>query len=455
MATIKAFIRTSKKNVESNIRIRLRAGREVDLYAITPKTILADKWNEKNQECKSSVFYKSDSERNIFNKDIADLKAAILKSLETVEAPNTLWLETEIDKYYNPEKFAPIEVKPHTLFSFITQFIQDAPNRVSKKTGSLIAPKAVIQYQISFDYLKAFADHKKKKDFEFSEMNKDFYNQYIKFLQSKKLASNTIGAKVKHLKLWLNEAPSVGIYDKVDIQKSFKVFKESSYNVALDEVEIQKLFDLDFSTTTSDAVTKYTQLLKNDKKMTTYKIETLDAVRDSFLLECWTGCRYSDIDKITKENIQATGLLKYTQQKTGSEVFVPLHHITKAILEKYNYTPPKPVSNQRFNDIIKIVCRIADIGKSDKGEVIKEIKEITIGGKKQVSYLEKWEMVSSHTGRRSMATNCFRMGMPTITLMAITGHSNPNSLLKYIKVGKEEHAKIMADHWNKIYNTKK
>jgi len=46
------------------------------------------------------------------------------------------------------------------------------------------------------------------------------------------------------------------------------------------------------------------------------------------------------------------------------------------------------------------------------------------------------------------------MGMPTITLMAITGHTNPNSLLKYIKVGKEEHAKIMADHWNKIYNNK-
>jgi mannosyltransferase OCH1-like enzyme len=57
----------------------------------------------------------------------------------------------------------------------------------------------VTQYQISFDYLKEFAKYKKKKSFEYAEMNKAFYDSYIKFLQSKDLASNTIGAKIKQM----------------------------------------------------------------------------------------------------------------------------------------------------------------------------------------------------------------------------------------------------------------
>lgn len=446
MATIKAFIRTSIKVTESNIRIRLFIGNNISLYGMTPKKISSDKWSNETESIKSRIVF-DDKIRNNFNNDIANLKASIFKALETTNKAdiNTLWLETEIDKYYHPEKYEPVETsKPITLFEFIEKFIQTAPTRKVNKAGTLMNKRAIVQHRITFDFLKTFATYKQKKTFEFSDMNKLFYDEFVKYLQTFNLASNTIGQKIKHLKLWLNEAYKLELHTEIKYKSAFEGIQEKSDNVALDEIELQRLFDLDFSNATTKDVYKY-KVLVQEKEADSYKLETLDIVRDGFLLECWTGCRFSDLGKITSQNIK-NGLISLKQQKTGAEVIIPLHPMSIAILEKYNYMPPKPVSNQRFNDVIKILCHIAEINEQER-------KEITKGGVKQVNFYKKWKLISSHTGRRSFATNNYRMGLDTYTIMKITGHKTESSFLKYIKVKPEEHAQRMLDHWNKLYNT--
>ena len=450
MATVKAFIlRTSKKNTESNIHLRFRGGRGIDISSAIPKTVLPERWSDKKEEVKSSELCKTEKVRNAFNKDIVDLKASILKAFETADKAevNKQWLETEIEKHYHPEKYKTEESKkPLTLFEFIEQFISEAPTRKVNKAGTLMNKRAIVQHKITFDYLKNFATYKNKKRFEFSDMNKAFYDGFVKYLQTFNLASNTIGQKIKHLKLWLNEAYRLELHLESKYKTAFEGIQEKSDNIALDEAELQRIFDLDLSNSKSKDAIKYKVLIMG-KKVESYKLETLDIVRDGFLLECWTGCRFSDLGKITKRNIK-NGLITIKQQKTGTEVIIPLHPVSIAILEKYNYTPPKPVSNQRFNDIVKIVCRIADITEKEK-------KEITKGGLKQIDYLEKCELVSSHTGRRSFATNNYRMGLDTYTIMKITGHKTESSFLKYIKVKPDEHAQRMLNHWNKLYKTPK
>ena len=64
---------------------------------------------------------------------------------------------------------------------------------------------------------------------------------------------------------------------------------------------------------------------------------------------------------------------------------------------------------------------------------------------------EKWQLVSSHTGRRSFASNAYSMGIPAVTIMAITGHKTEAAFLKYIKITKEQHAKKMAEAWRKCF----
>ena len=62
---------------------------------------------------------------------------------------------------------------------------------------------------------------------------------------------------------------------------------------------------------------------------------------------------------------------------------------------------------------------------------------------------QKWELLSSHTGRRSFATNEYLAGTPSITIKAITGHKTEEAFLRYIKLTPNEHAILLKQHWDK------
>ena len=163
----------------------------------------------------------------------------------------------------------------------------------------------------------------------------------------------------------------------------------------------------------------------------------LDKIRDWFLLLCWTGCRYSDLDKLSKEYIR-NDLFQFRQQKTNNIVAIPLHPTVKKILKKYNGEIPAPISNQKFNAGLKEAMRIIGIDETIK------IKH-TIGGVLEEEDYKKYELISSHTGRRSFASNAYLAGIPSITIMKITGHKTESAFLKYIKITPEEHARKMAE----------
>jgi hypothetical protein len=55
----------------------------------------------------------------------------------------------------------------------------------------------------------------------------------------------------------------------------------------------------------------------------------------------------------------------------------------------------------------------------------------------------KWEMVMTHTARRSFCTNMYLKGIPVPTIMAISGHKTEKNFYKYIKADGMEHAKMM------------
>ena len=105
---------------------------------------------------------------------------------------------------------------------------------------------------------------------------------------------------------------------------------------------------------------------------------------------------------------------------------------------------PDIISNQKFNDYIKEVGKLAGINDN---EVITK----TIGGKLTSESLPKNELISSHTGRRSFCTNMYKRGLPTLMIMSISGHKTEKSFLKYIKVRQEEHAAMMKREWERMY----
>lgn len=351
----------------------------------------------------------------------AELIKLIETETKTADKTNSDWLLMVIDKFINPEKYNPKLTKPDitNLFQFVKYFIETAPERKDKQTGRLLTYNNIQQYKATEKHLKAFAKSIKRKDFDFEEINQKFYDKFVKFLQEKDFTQNSVGKHIRILKLMLNEATIQG-FNTSTYYNTFHVFTEETDSVYLSEAELQQLKDKNLSDSPH-----------------------LERVRDWFLLLAWTGCRFSDLTKIAKTDIK-DGFITFRQQKTNNKVTIPLHPVVLEVLEKYNFSLPEEISNQKFNDYIKEACKLAELNS-------KEQITITRGGVLKTETLPKYELISSHTGRRSFATNMYKRGLPTLMIMSITGHKTEKSFLKYIKVKQEEHAQMMADKWKEIY----
>ena len=117
-----------------------------------------------------------------------------------------------------------------------------------------------------------------------------------------------------------------------------------------------------------------------------------------------------------------------------------MHSFVRDILKKYNYNLPKPRCITYFNKAVKEICK-----KIGFNEMI--LWERTVGTKVVSEMRPKWQMVSSHTARRSFATNMFlQKDIPTYRIMMITGHRSEKSFFKYIRVTREENAFALAEH---------
>lgn len=445
MATIQAFIRTSTKKVDKvNVRFRLRDGRSVDLFHQSNIEIDPEIWDNDKQTIKARVVF-DETKRQKFNKSIIDRKDLIFEAYSMAETKENLtskWLESEIDKLLYPQKYKPIEEIPQTLFQYIDRFIEKAPERKDKATGRLLTKNNIQQYKATQKHLLAFAETKKKKDFEFEQINQKFYNQFVNYLQSEipetdnngnvildsegnqrlkkeSFTTNSVGKHIRVLKLFLNEATR----DRINVftaYTNFHVLTEEIDSVYLNEIELEKMRNTDFSQTPH-----------------------LDRVRDWFLLLAWTASRFSDLEKITKTDIK-DNFITFRQQKTNTKVTIPLHPVVLEVLTKYDFNLPKPISNQRFNEYIKEVVRLSGIDN-------KETMTRTVGGTLQNKSKPKYQLVSSHTGRRSFCTNMYKRGLQTLMIMSISGHKTEKTFLNYIKVKQEEHAEMMAKEWAKIF----
>ena len=160
--------------------------------------------------------------------------------------------------------------------------------------------------------------------------------------------------------------------------------------------------------------------------------------KDLFLIGCLTGMRFSDYSQLTPKNIVSNTIQRKTK-KTGEVVIVPMHRIVRDIINKYDGFPHYDNSLQNFNMVIKRVCKRA--GLTDRVLV-----ERTRGHKIERKTLKRYEMISSHTARRSFATNAYLAGILPAKIMLITGHKTEQAFFQYIRINKKENALELSEH---------
>jgi len=218
----------------------------------------------------------------------------------------------------------------------------------------------------------------------------------------------------------LNDATERGLNTNMAYKsKRFKVVSEDVENIYLTDKELSDLLKHDLS-----------------------KNKRLDRVRDLFYIGCNTGLRFSDLGKVTKENI-IDGQLHVKTIKTNESVVIPLKKEIFTILKKYEGNFPTSLSNQKMNEYIKEIC--SNIDSLKKKVEITHIKD----NLKITENIEKYKLISTHTARRSAATNWYKMGIPSIVIMGVTGHRTESSFLKYIKITSNDKANIMQMYLSK------
>ena len=303
----------------------------------------------------------------------------------------------------NVKDYTP-DVNTH-LVSFVEDFIRNTKKDVYMKS----------QYQHTLNNINEYEKCHDTK-LKLSETDMDFYHSFIEFLLEKDYAPNTIGTRIKNLKLFLNEAFKKKIPVCLDFKlPDFKKPGEEIPSVYLSEDELMKLYQLD---------------LKDNPLM--------ERTRDLFLIGAYTGFRFSDYSTLCKENFSVDATIQKRTKKTEQDVVLPIHPIVQAIVKRNNFEIPK-VSYLTFNKTLKDVVKTAGITYD-----VTYIR--TRGGKSSAVTEPKWKLTGSHTARRSFATNAYLSGVPTIAIMKMTGHKTESSFMKYIKITLTENAKILQNH---------
>lgn len=415
MASVKFYLYDAKAEM-TNIYFRLSYGafeivngkkKYLPLQYYINESVQPKYWNAKQGRAKGDKRFPQYPEFNSRLDDIENTVLSILRKLQNdgVTLSEEL-LRLEFDKVFrNTDQTETIEVKQIELMGFIDSFIENCNRSEGTKKSYRRVEKDLQEYQ-----------RKKKTILTFDKIDVDFHSSFVAFLQSKNYAPNTIGTRIKVVKSFMNEAYERNLHKNLDFKKKmFSKPSEETKAIYLNTNELAALYKLDLS-----------------------KDKSLNNVRDWFLIGAYTGLRFSDLARLSKENFKGD-TIEIRTQKTDKKVTLPLHPIVLEILEKHEYELPKIISNQKFNEYIKEVVKLAEI---DEGILVEEVK-----GKLKSKRLEpKCNLVSAHTARRSFATNAFLAGVPPIQIMKLTGHKSESSFLKYIKVSDEENAKILQMH---------
>jgi integrase len=278
-----------------------------------------------------------------------------------------------------------------------------------------------------------------------TDISQEFETELHEFFNDEKEYSpNTKGKMIKMLKCIIHDfldleheniykAKKTGIetvlseIDLLYIEKQLnRIIKPNSkpINIALDWTELQTIFDLD---------------LTNKPH--------LDRARDIFLTGCYTGLRYSDYSRIKPEHINKQ-FVQIIPIKTKDNVNIPLRTELSTILTKWDFTIPS-ITSQELGRYIKEIGQMSGIVANV------EITE-TKGNQTIITTKPKNQMITSHTARRSFATNMFYDGMNPIDIMKITGHKKLDTFQKYIvsdpnrEIQRQERNKINAERYLKV-----
>lgn len=304
--------------------------------------------------------------------------------------------------------------------------------------GEKYAPNTI---KIWKQFLRIFLDFcKTTNDFCWDNINQSLVNKYMSFLESEGYSKSVADRYINCFKTLIIIAEREDIHNNHKAKGMFRhaTVKEHEKTTAiyLTKEELEGLYNM--------------ELVGLEEK-----------VRDAFLVACYTGQRHSDFSQLNPTCFGTTFddkmVIRIVQTKTKTPVVIPiLDNRLKTILEKYNYRVPE-ITDQVMNRYIKQIGEklshtVTSLGQDVKTILTKQERKAEENKTKTFRYDEdgnaikyKWELIATHTGRRTCATNMYlSKKYNRREMMLVTGHKKEENFLKYIKLSLDEEAYNLA-----------
>lgn len=280
-----------------------------------------------------------------------------------------------------------------------------------------------------------------KKQPTFDDFDEDGMNAFVCFLRDKKqMLNSTIGKQIGFTKWFLRWAATKGYNTNMAFQTFTPKLKTAANQVVfLEWAELMRVFN--YEVPEEGTVVALHGADGEQYTKTVQATRGLRAARDIFCFCCFTSLRYSDAANLKLANIRNDSLT-ITTVKTTDTITIELNKYARAVLERCagesvnGYALPR-LTNQKMNKYLKELCELCEINQPVSHTYFR-------GSERTDVTVPKYEMVGTHTGRRTFICNALMLGIPAEIVMKWTGHADYKSMKPYVDIANSAKAKAMS-----------
>ena len=455
--TASVYLRVQKRNPKLNILVCSKVS--VDIQQWDKVTQDVAKWNDycKTQDgrkVKETLDSISSAIDNLISQGIYD-KARIDEVVEAIvfrEERERQRIQEEEERQ-EQERLRQIkeqeeEARKADVILFLENFLEGIKNGRIKNGAENYTLNTCKVWSNFLGILKRFIQI---SPFTWKDINKALADRFVSFMEKNGYMVTSINKYIICFKAMIQNAMDQELHPNLIALRAFSKKKiqetDKAKEIYLTKTELQALYEM--------------------------PLEGLkDKVRDVFLVGCYTCQRFSDYARLEKENFtktaKGTKVVRIVQEKTGNDVVIPiLNDNLLHIAEKYGYDIPKVndvILNRYIKQILKeLSSTVPSLARKERTlltmkEREKEKQGLVSFERDNKGYVIKprYELVSSHTARRSGITNLYLSGnFDTYQMMSISGHRDEKTFYEYIKLSSDEVADSIAqkkeEHKNELF----
>jgi len=448
MASVSFLVRSEKRQKEVTIWLRYRNGRAVDVKVSTTEQIPGEYWDHDRGLIKKGIEVPDERTKHRLESieaRLENIRSLVLEVGRTNKVVTPDLLRESILDYLNKQKKEATKV-PSGIYEYIHYLIPLMERGDIRHKGERYDKNTIKVWKGFTHVLRRFLDYYQDghngEKLTWEGINKRVCDSFLTYLQSEGYMRTSINKYVTNFKSLVNMALEDEIHTNFAAPKAFykpKVAEhEKGRRIYLSEAEVQALFEMDLPSGSLH-----------------------DKVRDVFLCGCYTAQRVSDYGHLSGENFSQTArgvkVVRLIQQKTNTSVTIPiLNNNLIQIVKKYDGNVPQ-IHEQIINREIKLILKklsetVPSLAEREQTVLSLREQRLEQGGKvvfekdRRGNVVKpRYELVSTHTARRTAITNLYLTGLfDTFQMMHVSGHKTNQSFIEYIRLSSDEIAETIT-----------